>query len=84
LDNFEQLSIDILSRHDNEIWFKYKNVGGKILVTDKGIDLYTLFDIYKKENVIKKMYHYDPKRKVSRKGQMVEFSRSGTLAPGPC
>jgi len=84
LNCLDEISYDVIAQTNDEIKFKYKNITGKFLVENKKIILYTLFDIYEKDKIVKKLYHYKIKKKIKPDGEMVEFSRSGTLAPGPC
>lgn len=82
--NIDQLPIEILKQTETEIRFSYENIEGEIIISDAGLELYTLFDIYHNEKLIKGAYHYNPKPRKNNHGEMLEFSRSGTVAPGPC
>ncbi|MBI9012292.1 MAG: hypothetical protein JEZ08_08645 [Clostridiales bacterium] len=82
--DISELPFDVLGQNEDEIRFRYENVEGKILISDSGVDLYTLFDIYDHTKLIKGAYRYDPRPKSKNSGEMPEFSRSGAIAPGPC
>lgn len=82
--NLDQLPIRILKHTESEMQFRYENIEGKIIISDAGLELYALYDIYHNEKLLKGAYHYDPKPKNKNHGEMLEFSRSGTVAPGPC
>jgi len=80
----DQLPIEILKQTETDVQFRYENIEGKIIISDLGLELYTLFDIYHKGKLIKGAYHYSLKSKNTNHDEMLEFSRSGTITPGPC
>jgi len=81
LDGVEKLSIN-----EKEVEFKYGNVVAKLKLDKNGKPyLYTLFDIYSNKKLLESAYHYSPSfKKTSFSTASMEFSRSGTQAPGPC
>ncbi len=81
--NKGKLPDTITIESDEVIRFKYKSIEGKILIIKGEYELYTLFDVYDNDKLVKVAHHYKLRKNTDNQ-ETFEMSRSGNITPGPC